>query len=88
MNDGATSSATLYILSDGGCTDFEVSSNNPKIAGGYIKHGTFVDDEGVTHTNAPMLVIYSGTRIGSTAIKVKACDGSGKFAAVVVRVRG
>ena len=88
VNDGATSSATLYILSDGGCTDFEVSSNNPKIAGGYIKHGTFVDDEGVTHTNAPMLVIYSGTKIGSTAVKVKACDGSGKFAAVVVRVRG
>ena len=68
---------TLIITSDGGCTDYAVTSNNPKVAGGYIDH-----QSGYT-----VLVIYSGTKVGATAIKVKACDGSGKYAAVVVRVR-
>ena len=89
LNDPANAgrTATIYILSDGECTDYAVTSNNPKIAGGYIKRGDFIDENGVAHKNEPMLVIYAGTKIGATAIKVRACDGSGKYAAVVVRVK-
>ena len=67
------------------------AKENAKVIDNVIADLTLITGQKAVPTYAKKSVanfkLRAGTKIGATAIKVRACDGSGKYSAVVVRVK-
>ena len=79
------SSVSCYVLSDGLCDTFTVTSSNPKVAGATIEQGSYIDSRGKIQTFVQLNVV-SGIKAGSATITVKTCDGTGRSASLKVKV--